>query len=320
MTVDGGTNWTRLALPHGVRPGRVATVTARAGQGVWLTVPHGRGVHLYSHALATASRWHRVSLTPHPQWSMTEEGPPNESAVVLGPGPLVSAIIGWGLSMSTGQQQLFVSADDGATFRREPLPDTLIPGSFAALDEHRSVVVTGPSTLPDTVSRTSDDGAHWTTVTMPRLAGRWPSAPTVAAVDVDHGVVRLPVELTHRGGAVDEIIEHSSDHGSTFTATRPLHIPASLSAGDPQPALAGRLIWLPERGRLYESRDGGRSWRTVRTATRYEPESIGLIDEQHAIGVVSQNGCRGYKTDCYSRHFLVRTSDAGRTWQPLRPH
>jgi photosystem II stability/assembly factor-like uncharacterized protein len=94
-----------------------------------------------------------------------------------------------------------------------------------------------------------------------------------------------------------------------------LSVPASADAGDVSPALSGRLVWLPERGRIYESTNGGASWTTVLTTVSVM--TISLIDPSSAIGVSATSGCRQYRTDCYSDTYLVATTDGGRTWHTI---
>jgi photosystem II stability/assembly factor-like uncharacterized protein len=66
---------------------------------------------------------------------------------------------------------------------------------------------------------------------------------------------------------------------------------------------------------LYQSDDGGQTWATV----PYElPISeLAVIDSSHAVALVSDAGCRQFKSDCYEYRYLVATDDAGRTWHTI---
>jgi len=77
------------------------------------------------------------------------------------------------------------------------------------------------------------------------------------------------VTLTKNNGDQQVSIYRSTD-GASFTApsSPPLAIPATVSAGDVSAAILGRTAWVPARGRIYESGNGGqtasgRHWRAI---------------------------------------------------------
>lgn len=85
--------------------------------------------------------------------------------------------------------------------------------------------------------------------------------------------------------------------------------------GEPELAEDGTTIWVPLGSRIYETTDRGGHWTSI--ATNAFAGSIGLDGGSRAIGVLSDSGCRQFKSDCYYYSFLDTTSDGGRTWHTV---
>jgi photosystem II stability/assembly factor-like uncharacterized protein len=238
-----------------------------------------------------------------------------EASVTLGTGRLITVVLAWSLTTTTAINRILVSTDDGATFTSHPAGPPFHILGVAFTDALHGFSVSGPTGAFSHLYRTADGGASWTPIANPIHAETNQqlefSSPTPAGRSL-----QLPATIAAATGAQQVSIYTSVDRGRSFaTANSPLRIPARFSAGANSVAVLGRLAWVPARGVLDETSNGGRSWSTIRTATH--PTAITLIDAAHAIGTITDDGCRHFKSACFDHTYLAATSDGGRTWQAI---
>ena len=313
---DAGQHWFAAALPAGVAPSSITTITAAGGRGLWLAVGRHPAIDLY-HLDAGLARWSRRTLVPRLPSSLGWLGGQTPGvSITLGPSGVVTVVASWGITGTHAYSALFISSDDGATFAQHPTNIWLYLSSDTFLSPRQGIAVAGP--VNNDLYRTADGGASWVPVTIPGL----PSGPAVSYVS--YGTpsaagtqLLLPVIVTSSDGAQAISIYRSTDAGAAFTGPTgpPLNLPATLSAGEVSPAIAGTVIWLPARGRIYQTINAGGTWTTVRTAQfAYQ---ISLISSSHAIGTATDSGCRTFKTDCYNYSYLIATTNGGRSWRTI---
>ena len=139
------------------------------------------------------------------------------------------------LGINSTDGRLLVSADAGATWRRETLPEPLTDIAFHP-DDARRLVGTGEGGLH--VSR--DGGASWRRLSaQPGGLLAWPSADRLLLLD---GSGRLHV---------------SRDAGRSFSAAGAVGGPPAAFAAD-----GADLYVATHDNRIVVSRDGGRTWQT----------------------------------------------------------
>jgi hypothetical protein len=322
LSQDGGQSWSSLALPNGVKSSSVLAVSAVAGRAVWLAVNGSAGVLMYRKQ--GTDDW--TSATPLvPSWATASElsGQPVQS-VILTPGPtgLVTVAETIGLGMSTAAEALFVSTDDGHTYAQHP-PKAPVSNSIWAsvtfVKPQSGVIVAGPGTAPHEMQHTSDGGNTWSNAAVTGLPadGNYQLGPSLL-VGSD---IEVPVTTFTSAGGTNTtfflLISH--DGGATF-APAGTAIP---SGGNFYPAFdsLGQVTWVQiVGGGLRETADGGQTWTTVTAAgLPVGVTSIQLTGPTSATAVVQENGCTGVKTGCYSRTYLVATTDGGATWGNLQP-
>jgi hypothetical protein len=311
---DAGQHWSAVPLPAGVATSSVITITASVGRGVWLAVWRSPAIDLYWRDAGSAS-WSRRRLVPLPSaFNLTGQLP--GVSITLAPSDVVTVVASWGITSTAAYSTLFISSDDGAAFvqHRTNIGLTLVSDTF--LSPLQGIVVAGP--VANFLYRTADGGASWSLVTIPGL----PAGPGIGYVSYgtpgpDRAQILLPVIVTSSDGAQSISVYRSTNGGAAFTGPTgpPLQIPVSLSAGQVSPAITGSVIWLPARGRIYQSTDSGATWTAVNTTQ--SPDPINLINGSQAIGIATDSGCRGGKSDCYYYTYLIGTTDDGRTWRTL---
>jgi photosystem II stability/assembly factor-like uncharacterized protein len=218
----------------------------------------------------------------------------------------------------------FQTADGGRTWTALAYPQSA-PVVFANELDGLSVSDFGP---PFGAYATHDGGRTWRALTVPAIDGTAASpvfAPPVFS-DGRHGV--LAGGLVDRdGGIASEVFYTTSDGGRSWSLV------ATVPNPDPKASarLAGVMsptVWLvaflgpgPTAGGTYThlkvTRDGGRTWEwmsTVLSGAFQEPVSFA---GSSGWGIVTQSGCRGFKTDCFTNIRLFQTADAGVHWQQV---
>ncbi len=315
VTQDGGSHWSAMPLPAGVGPSLVTTVTAAAGRGCWLAVWRSPVIDMYYGDPGAAS-WSRLTLVPELPSSeafLARQAP--TVSITLAPAGVVTVVADWGLTSTSAYSTVFISADDGAAFTQHPTGIGMYLWSATFVSAQRGIIIAGP--VMNFLYRTSDGGASWSPVRIPGLPPSAPGAISYGTPGADRTQLLLPVIVTSSDGAQSIRIYRVQGAGAAVIGPTgpPLEVPASLSAGQVTPAFAGSVIWLPARGRVYESSDAGAAWTAVRTAE--SPFPISVISRSEAIGIATDSGCRGFKSDCYYYTYLVATSDGGRNWRTL---
>ena len=319
---DGGRTWTVRQLPDGAGAASVAAVTSAPGRRIWLAVPGADGIELYSMPLA-GSAWSNALLIPTWPAEAAASGPPSSVAIAFGPGQLVAvqATItpnGGTASYST----VFISTDDGDTFVQRPTatgsPANAVWTHAAFVTARSGMVVTGEAA--DQLIFTSDAGISWSessTGTLPAAGSYFFGAPAIAGSDIELPLVGLTTGTGGKTGATFSLLV-SHDGGANFEG--PLG-PALVLDTYAKPATAslGEATWVAPYGggTVYETTDEGRTWTTVpATGLPSGVASIDLTGPASATALVGLAGCPGFEKDCWSRAYLVATSDGGRTWRP----
>jgi photosystem II stability/assembly factor-like uncharacterized protein len=228
---------------------------------------------------------------------------------------VVTLAADWGITSTQDYSTLFISSDGGVNFVQHPTNIGVFLSSVTFLSPRQGVIVAGP--VLNDLYRTADGGASWSEVRIPGL----PSGSAVSYGTPGQAGARLllPVTIARSGGSQAISVYRSTDGGSAFTGPTgpPLQVPASLSAGEVQPAIAGTDVWVPARGRIYQTTNAGATWTTVKTGQYAYP--ISLISNRQAIGTATDSGCRSFKSECYYYSYLIATDDGGRTWRTLEP-
>jgi hypothetical protein len=305
VSLDSGRSWSTVSLPTRVRPQSIAAVDVSPSGEIWLAVPDASGVDAYRRGPATGS-WSVARLVPARPAGLTLGGQVPQATIRLGPGGVVAVLVGWRLTTSTAYQRIFVSTDDGATYQQWPAPGGLPVTAFAAWDGRHAVAVSGPTGAPHAVQRTADAGRIWTTSVVPVPPSEQPAQLLVGPPTIDGGAIRLPVIAGERDGAEHDYIETSTDGGANFTAAGPLLLGAADNPGEEFPALDGPIAWLLAGGAVSSSTDGGRTWTETPTDGAPSITSMSVIGPDSALAVSADR-------------YLLRTFDAGHTWQVIGP-
>jgi hypothetical protein len=318
ITRDAGAHWSRAPLPPGVVAASVGAIAAEARRGVWLAVSTSSRIDVY-HSSTFGGSWTDSRLVPSNPPGLSVGGQSPAGSITVGPGRMVIVVAAWGFTTFSAYSRIFVSADDGASFAQHPSGTSSHIFSVGFVDPLRGISVAGPTGLQNQVARTADGGASWTPVAIPIHAEPTQQAE-VGIPHVDGTILQLPVTVTDRSGDQRVAILRSTDGGATFTRPigAPLTIAADTGSGDVSAALLGNLAWMPARGKIYQSADAGRSWTPITTSTFAWP--LTLISASSAIGIATDSGCAGFKSDCHDYNYLVATNDGGRSWRTLSPH
>jgi photosystem II stability/assembly factor-like uncharacterized protein len=180
----------------------------------------------------------------------------------------------------------------------------------------------------------TDDGAHWKTLTVPKLTGGDITAKLFAATSVGRNDIFLSYttgraygSCTHptgpalSGGIFYTIgsVARSTDRGRTWQlSTLPgCVIATALSFVNTQTGYAlAETTFPPRRSWLLATRDGGRTWRRV-TATPFtgQIDFTSAVDGWAAAGTVSPSS-QVFLSPTHGGA-LYHTTNAGHTWERL---
>ncbi len=314
VSADTGEHWSDVVLPTGVTPASIAAITTAPGRGLWLAVAHKLTIDLYRQT-NPSTQWSRTNLTvTKPAGATNVGGAPPGVSITLHAGRVVTVVATWGLSTAVAFVAPFYSADNGATFVLHPANVDGYWYSVTFRTPQYGILIGGVSTLSNRIYRTVDGGTSWTpvTISVPGSGERVYGTPAIDGTGIE-----VPVTLTKNNGDQQVSIYRSTDDGASFTApsSPPLAIPAAVSAGDVSAAILGRTVWVPARGRIYESSDGGQTWTTIPSPGA--PYVIDLIDSSRAIATATDSGCANGKSDCHNYAYLVVTTDSGRHWRAI---
>ncbi len=326
VTRDGGRTWSRLDLPIGVAPKAVAAVATAPDRPVWLATATPDAVEIYNSGSTAPAAWSSQKLTiAWPDGSIPEL----PSKVLIDPGPsgllAVAALDQTG--MASALPFLFVSSDNGRTFTQQPAKSR--SGANWAWQHltfttpRSGVVVAGPTA--DMILHTADGGVTWTDVNPAGLpaAGNF----ELGEPGIDGSDIVIPITTLTRApdGSVNGStfgLLLSRDGGASLMRTGS-DLPLGPAIGAASDSI-GRVIWVvPHRGEVvYKSPDGGQTWASVKATglTGGANGGVALITmtgAASATAVIGQSGCSSFKADCWSRSYLVATSDGGSTWVRL---
>jgi photosystem II stability/assembly factor-like uncharacterized protein len=234
-----------------------------------------------------------------------------------------------GIVYAASGRDVLRSADGGVTWRRT----ALLPAHIQALRVHpRLPRVLFAALSPGGVYRSADQGRTWQRYSPQRLD------PSALALAVDPGNLQLLYVGTERSGML-----HRSEAGAWSVRNRGLRaVEADAVEIDPK---RPRTLYLASRSGLFQTTDGGRSWRRrleaaterpqleidpVRPATVYFLDgslwrtrdrgasfvdvTAGSFVQLDAIAVAARNSPVLYGG---GRGELSRSLDGGQTWQPI---
>ena len=320
---DGGLDWSDLALPGGVSPGAVASIAEASNGELWLaTVKGASTVKLYRRETSTSAGWSYTTLVP--AWPTAADGFRFRSrSVMITPGPsgMVTVVVLAGTGHTGAVPRLFVSLDEGATFRQYPMPVTSTLNthwqSVTFSTRKAGVVIVSPGApAAEALFHTSDGGSSWSPVS---ITGLPTGAAVVFGTPFSEGTdIELPVVASTSKDGETFALYVSHDGGASFAGPIGSVISADSFGPGPSPLAAyGQTLWVVGEARTYESGNDGRSWRTVRSSGLPPITAMSLTSPTAATAVAGISSCARVETGCASRTYFVRTTDAGKTWNAL---
>jgi len=269
-----------------------------------------------------AAAWSSTLLVPAWPAEAAGSGPPSSVVITAGPGALVTVAATITPNGAGSYSTVFISTDDGDTFVQHPAA----PGSLAnAVWAHAAFVtaqsgmaVTGESA--DQLISTSDAGASWSkssTASLPAAGSYFFGVPVIAGSDIELPLVGLVTGPNGKAGATFSLLV-SHDGGATFAG--PLGSTLTLDTyARPATDSLGQATWVApyDGGTVYETTDEGRTWTPVpATGLPSGVSNIDLTGPASATALIGLSGCPGFEKDCWTRSYVVVTSDGGRTWRP----
>jgi len=315
---DGGEQWSYVALPADVTPQAVVSIAEAPDGELWLATVQSSDVTLYRKS--STSTWSDTSLVP--SWSTATAGFSFQTgSVEITPGPsdMVTVVLLDELGHTTAIPRLFVSLDDGATFRQYPTPMTsalnIYWQSVTFVSSASGVLVaTFGAGAGETLFYTPDGGASWRPATVAGLrtnVGIVFGTPFVVGPDLE-----LPAIRPTEGGGETLSLYVSQDGGASFTGPigSVITTTGTFALSPSVVADYGESLWVLGGGKIYESADNGQRWATVTTSGLERASAMSLTGTSAATAVTGKGSCAGFKSECTYKTWFVRTTDGGQTW------
>jgi hypothetical protein len=194
-------------------------------------------------------------------------------------------------------------------------PANAVWSAAAFVSAQAGMAVAGES--GDQLIFTSDAGTSWSAASasnLPAAGSYFFGVPVVAGSDIEVPLTGLQSASGKSIATFSLLVSH--DGGATFEG--PLGPSLNLDTyGRPATDTLGQTTWVApyEGGKVYETTDQGRTWTTV-TATGLPGgvSRLALTGPDSATALIGLSGCPGFQTDCWTRSYILVTSDGGRTW------
>ena len=322
ISTDGGTSWSSTTLPSSSAPLSSLRDAATTSSGdIWLGAlegGNGTGATIY-HKQNPQSNWSKFTLAP--SWSGIEARQPAPRArFVVGPGPTAVLLERGGAQVGVSSA-LFVY--NGSSFVQKPLPTTPLAfgdGTVVFLNSQNVVAQDGNE---HRLYYSTDGGKNWSGSNFNNLGLQ---APSIGTPVVSGGMVYVPVALKKTSvtssspGSSTMALYASTDGGKTYHAVNSSIGVVPSSYALPVLAASGSDVWLAplNENLLYESTDGGATWKSVVPAGfSTNPSNMILMNSQVALAGGATSSCVSFKTNCSQHLYLLKTTDGGHTWQNL---
>ncbi len=310
-SADKGRTWSQVpvALPGGSSAGGLETVGGLGGSAFAVSTP-GRSTRVFI-ANGVSSGWLRGEIS-------AEGEEPSLSFADRLHG--VAIIPRAGSANSVPSSAVFATVDGGRTWTSRGAGPAL---SLVRMSSATQGWAVGGSTT-DRLSRTSDGGRSWTTVTLP--ASLVSGVRTLGRPYLFGASIVVPGTL-FLGKESVAVFYTSIDAGRSWSVTRPLHWAAfdQYGAGVPLPwdAISPSTWVIVTASAVLTTSDAGRSW-THRGLRVPMPgvKKVSFTPAGDGVAEFSSTDCRGPKgapSSCVLHHGLVYLSSLGREERSINP-
>ena len=327
-TADLGANW-RNITPPGLTQAQLqsAGIALQPDGHEWVAVAPQAGS-------STVTVMRRSSITQ--RWRSTSV---SLGALTISPGAAATTSLsftdpdnGWLLvdeqAGHTGAGELLRSTDGGVTWTLQP-GQLALPGGAAIHFLTPQVGYLG-AIGTGTWWTTRDAGHSWTQLQLPTPATKKSDSVSIISAPALAGdaVVLAASFTTPAQGSDDGVgIYRSTNLGATWTvqplagetATEQYSFAAApdgssvvLLRAQPAPDLQ-KFTWVTSR-----STDGGRSFTDTSSVHNFYPGPVMLADHGNLWTIGAANGCKSFKTDCWSTTGLIASNDGGASWHQVK--
>ncbi len=318
---DGGKTWSPQPVPADASSSSIAAVGIAPGRPIWLAVPEASSVVLYT-LHSDASSWSSQRLVPTWPSAVPAGEPASNVTIAAGPGKLLTIGVTVQTPAPATFSTLFTSNDDGDSFVEHPTKSGSIADDIwdhlAFISQQAGILVAGQSS--DQLIYTSDGGTTWASssvASLPVAGSYYLGAPVVEGADIVIPLTGLVSAEGPKQAHFSLLVSH--DGGATLSAGAGPALSLDTYAAPATDSL-GRTTWVVpySGGKVFETEDTGRTWTTISTADL--PGGIAwlaLTGPSSATALVSLGGCPGFVQGCWSKAYLVATSDGGHTWMAI---
>jgi photosystem II stability/assembly factor-like uncharacterized protein len=318
---DRARTWQTLPAPAGIKAPDGAWFDSpafggAAGRAIWAAATRADG-----YIVVSRLDLGQPSSVSQPVWSTTSikpKAPAGSGATVapqvyaVAPGPAGTVYLSGLFPQGMGQGYAFIlkSVDDGRSFVQLPLAKqawVMYWGTLAFSTPQEGVADTNSAASP---FRTTDGGATWTPVSVPRGNNLYYSG-LIAKGDV---IRMVGVTDDGSGAGRTETLLTSRDGGATFKSTTPVDVADGGAVSDP----FGTIAWvLAGQGVMFKTEDDGATWSKVTSDSIPSAFYLHLTGPQSAIAQSSSSVCSEDGSSCRQLWTLYETVDGGLTWNVI---
>ncbi|HLI52027.1 MAG TPA: hypothetical protein VKU87_09525, partial [Thermomicrobiaceae bacterium] len=299
LTTDGGVHWSSTPLPPGVEPASdtvpnpLTNASVSPSGALWLMLSTSPTTATFYQAAGPNRPWVKTSITLNWSTNVPSGHGPDETMLGSSADGIISAVVTEGNPEQPPASLFLISADNGKTFKQYDPPTLTGDWQWTAFTSASSGVIGNYGGI----DYTTDGGASWHPSTLPGYTSNADSI--LGSPIIDGSRIYVVTNLPASGGTGLQL--YVSDNGGvTFVEMKSVTVSSRYySSGLSALGVSGSNVWMipfpisnnevvtPDSGTIFESTDGGATWKTVTAPAFSNPPTTATANVNKTLNSVA---------------------------------